>query len=103
VTERGNQKSREKLRGLGPKSLQALARIGLDSYSSLREKGAVASYLLLKKHGGDFKPSLNLLYALVGAIEDRDWRDVARNDRERLLNELAAASEFQAQDIETGR
>jgi DNA transformation protein len=32
--------------------------------------------------------SLNLLYALIGAVEDRDWRDVAREDRTAILLRL---------------
>ena len=32
--------------------------------------------------------SLNLLYALIGAVENRDWRDVARDDRAGILLRL---------------
>ena len=32
--------------------------------------------------------SLNLLYALIGAVEYRDWRDVARQDRLAILLSL---------------
>lgn len=83
-----------RLRGLGPKSLQALAQIGIDSRAKLIEKGAIETYLLLKTQSTSFKPSLNLLYALVGAIEDKDWRDIAKYEKTRLLTELEAALEF---------
>ncbi|HBA34464.1 MAG TPA: hypothetical protein DCZ12_10060, partial [Gammaproteobacteria bacterium] len=33
-------------------------------------------------------PSLNLLYALVGALENTTWQKVARRDKTRLLLEL---------------
>ena len=32
--------------------------------------------------------SLNLLYALIGAVENRDWREVARYDRTSILLRL---------------
>ena len=32
--------------------------------------------------------SLNLLYALIGAMENRDWRRVAREDRTAILLRL---------------
>ena len=32
--------------------------------------------------------SLNLLYALMGAQEDRDWRDIARERRSEALLRL---------------
>ncbi|MBP8145482.1 MAG: TfoX/Sxy family DNA transformation protein, partial [Inhella sp.] len=32
--------------------------------------------------------SLNLLYALIGAVEDRDWREVQREQRSAILLRL---------------
>jgi len=87
----------ETLRGLGPKSRSALEKIGIESRAQLIEKGAIATYLMLKNQLTDFAPSLNFLYALVGAIEDRDWREVAKNDKLRLLTELQAAIEFESE------
>ena len=37
---------------------------------------------------GSINPSLNLLYALVGALEDKHWIDIARQERGRLLLEV---------------
>ena len=103
-----NNKS-QNLRGLGPKSLAVLASIGIDSRERLQSIGAIACYLRVQTKCPAFKPSLNLLYALppatrlliavflVGAIEDRDWREVARSEKLRLITELQAAVEFQAQ------
>lgn len=84
---------REKMRGLGPKSLQCLNDIGITSLAQLRQRGAVAVYIALKI-GDKCQPSLNMLYALEGAIENRDWRDVAKNERDRLLIELEAYEEM---------
>ncbi len=56
--------------------------------------GAVEAYIALNEHG-DTTHSLNLLYALVGALEDRDWRDVAKKDRGSLLLALEGHAELQ--------
>ena len=42
------------------------------------------------------RPSLNLLYALEGAIRARHWTRVSRNERTRLLTELEALRELRA-------
>ncbi len=81
------------LRGLGVKSAAILNKVGVYNKEDLDELGAVATYIKLyavMQH----KPSLNFLYALVGAIEDRDWRDVAKQDREDLLAQLAAYDDW---------
>jgi DNA transformation protein len=33
-------------------------------------------------------PSLNLLWAIEGALTDRDWKEVAKNDRLSLLTQV---------------
>ncbi len=48
--------------------------------------GSVAAYLAVKKTGGS--PSLNLLWAIEGALTDRDWKEVSRNERTSLLFQL---------------
>ncbi|MEN1726848.1 MAG: TfoX/Sxy family protein [Pseudomonadota bacterium] len=75
------------MRGLGPKTESILKEIGINSPEELRALGAMRTFLRLKAHQGK-RPSLAFLYALVGAIEDRDWLEVARDDRRRLLVEL---------------
>lgn len=75
------------LSGLGRISCQWLARIGIHSRSDLASRGAVRAYLELQD-AGIGQPSLNLLYAMVGALENRPWQTVAREDKIRLLNEL---------------
>lgn len=81
------------LKGLGPKSEEQLQRIGINSPEELRVVGAVAAFVALCEKSAE-KPSLNFLYALVGALEDRDWREVARNDRGRLFAELEGHQEL---------
>lgn len=75
------------LRGLGPKSEEQLKAVGISTPEELRAVGAVTAFVALCETSAN-KPSLNFLYALVGALEDRDWRDVARKDRDRLFSEL---------------
>jgi DNA transformation protein len=74
------------LRGLGPKSREMLARIGINTAAELQASDPFTLYARIKTV--DAKASLNLLYALIGAIEDRDWRDVARDDKTRILMRL---------------
>jgi len=85
--------------GLGPKSLAALKQIGVETRAQLIALGAIEAYRKVQRLGGEFKPSLNLLYALVGVIEQRDWRDVAKQEKLRLLTELEAAEERRLADL----
>lgn len=74
------------LPGLGPKSAAMLADANIRSAAVLRRLGSVAAYLAVKRR--DPRASLNLLWALEGAITGRHWQDVAREDRARLLMAL---------------
>ena len=76
----------ESLRALGPMSRALLARIGVTSVSQLRARDPFDVYVQLKAL--DKSVSLNMLYGLIAAIEDRDWREVARTDRTRILMRL---------------
>lgn len=70
------------LRNLGPRSVRLLGEIGIRTPEELRSRGALQAYLELRRAGSI--RSLNLLWALVGAIEPwpegRDWREVAASD-----------------------
>ena len=63
--------------------MHMLASVGIESKEKLRELGAVAAYVTVQRAG--FKPSLNLLWAIEGALSNRHWQDVARDDRLDLL------------------
>lgn len=76
------------MRNLSPKSEAMLADAGIRSPTQLTALGAVDTYVQLKQSGQAV--SLNMLWALEGALSGRDWRDVARNDKLRLLTELEA-------------
>ncbi len=83
-----------KLKGIGPKSEKCLNEIGVYSRQDLERLGPVKVFLKLKKECSS-KPSLNFLYALVGAVEDRHWSEIAREERNRLLAELEGFQELE--------
>lgn len=74
------------MRGLGSYSVQLLEQVGIGTPQALRAVGAVDAYERLVRAG--LPVSLNMLWALEGALSDRDWREVAREDRTALLAEL---------------
>ena len=82
--------STAELRNIGPKSAAWLRQVGLRSAEDLVAAGAVQAFLKVKRAG--FKPSLNLLYALEGALLDCHWHDVPEPRRAQLLAELETAS-----------
>lgn len=73
----------EDLGGLGPKSVAMLGRAGITTAEDLRAVGSVHAFMAVKRAGEP--ASLNLLWALEGALTSRHWTDVARNERTRLL------------------
>lgn len=73
-------------RGLGPASIAVLGRLGIHTLAQLRAADAIELYDRARAIAP--RTSLNLLYAIIGAAENRDWRDVARRDRTGLLLEL---------------
>jgi DNA transformation protein len=81
----------DRVPNLGPKSQAMLADAGITSLEQLRALGAVKAFIKVKRCGA--APSLNLLWALEGAISDRPWQEVAKRDRLSLL--LALESEEQ--------
>jgi len=83
------------LQGLGPKSELWLNQIGIFTRSDLEAMGAVGAFIKLSEHHKK-QPSLNLLYAMIGVLEDRHWATIAKNDRERLLNELQGCKDLEA-------
>ena len=73
----------DKLRNLGPRSQQMLATAGIMTEKQLRALGSGHAFLAVKRAG--CTPSLNLLWAIEGALTDRDWKEVAKSDRLSLL------------------
>jgi DNA transformation protein len=75
------------LKGLGPKSEKCLNEIGIYTKEELQESGAINTFIKLKNECS-IKPGLNFLYAIVGALEDKHWADIAKTEKTRLILEL---------------
>ena len=79
----------EKLRNIGPKSMAWLRQTGVRSLDDLKSVGSLAAFVRVKRAG--FKPSLNLLYALEGAILDCHWQEIPEGRRSELILEAGSA------------
>ncbi|WP_342620663.1 TfoX/Sxy family DNA transformation protein [Rhodoferax sp. GW822-FHT02A01] len=73
----------QSLANLGPKSREMLEAAGIRTVAQLRKLGAVAAYAKVKQRDG--RASLNLLWALEGALTDLPWQTVAHEHRTSLL------------------
>jgi hypothetical protein len=78
-----------KLRNIGPKSMAWLRQTGVRTLEDLKAAGALAAFVRVKRAG--FKPSLNLLYALEGAILDCHWQEIPEARRSELIADAEAA------------
>lgn len=79
-----------KLRNIGPKSAAWLRQVGLRTREDLEAAGPVDAFMRVRRAG--FKPSLNLLYALEGALQDCHWQDVPEARRAELVEAAEAAT-----------
>ena len=79
-----------KLRNIGPKSAAQLRQVGVRTIDDLRALGSLEAFVKLKRAG--FKPSLNLLYSLEGALLDCHWQQVPEERRSELILAADAAS-----------
>ncbi|CAN5637470.1 hypothetical protein BH23PSE2_BH23PSE2_05960 [soil metagenome] len=78
-----------KMRNIGPKSAAWLRQVGLKTPEALAEVGPLEAFMRVKRAG--FKPSLNLLYALEGALCGCHWQEVPEARREQLVAAAEAA------------
>lgn len=63
------------MRNIGEVSKKQLFSVGIENIEDLKRLGALEAYKLLEDKG--YHPTKNMLYALIGAIENLDWREVA--------------------------
>ena len=70
------------LPNLGPKSAAMLATVGIRSESDLIQHGSLGAFALVREAG--FNPSLNLLYALEGALTGQKWNRLSLERRRQL-------------------
>jgi len=88
-------------RGLGPKSAAMLSAVGIDSKAELEKVGPIAAYVRVRDET-DFNPGRNLLYAMIGAIDDKDWRSIAKEQRASLIFALEGYDQLEALFAEDG-
>jgi DNA transformation protein and related proteins len=81
--------SAEKIRNIGPKSMAWLRQTGIRTLAELEAVGSLAAYVRIKRAG--FKPSLNMLYALEGAILGCHWQEIPAERRSELIIAADAA------------
>ncbi|MEM8557852.1 MAG: TfoX/Sxy family protein [Bacteroidota bacterium] len=74
------------LRNLGPASARMLREAGIDNRAELERLGAVLAYKIVRHQRPGV--SLNLLWALWGALHDRDWRSLSANEKATLRAEV---------------
>lgn len=75
------------LRNLGPKSAMLLAEAGIRTIAELRMLGPVKAYQRTKALRAR-SVSLNLLWAIAAGLQDRDWRDLAQDEKDSLLAQI---------------
>ena len=78
----------EKIRNIGPKSMAWLRQTGVRTIEDLQAVGALAAFVRIKRAG--FRPSLNLLYALEGAILGCHWQEISDVRRAELIQAAEA-------------
>jgi len=69
-----------------------LHAVGLHTWGDISAIGAVDAYLRVEAQG--LRPSLNLLYALEGALLGEHWLQVKRDRKLAVLTALQAAREM---------
>jgi len=74
------------LKGLGPKSTIALSSIGISTMDDFMQTDAYEMYARLKKQSPN--TSLNMIYALIGAQENIQWQEIAKNRKVEILMQL---------------
>jgi len=75
-----------KLRNLGPASAIMLSDVGIKSEKDLRGQDPVDVYMLLRLFG--YEVNINMLWALYGAMNDLDWREIDQAVKDELKARL---------------
>ncbi|MGO4262078.1 TfoX/Sxy family protein [Lysobacter sp. TAB13] len=79
-----------KMRNIGPKSAAWLRQVGLRTHEDIAAIGTVEAFMRVKRAG--FKPTLNLLYAIEGALLDCHWQEISEERRQELILAAEAAT-----------
>lgn len=75
-----------KIRNVGKVSRQWLYEIGIYTLDDLQRNGAMVAFQLIRANHPTV--SLNLLWALEGAILDVDWRAIPESHKQALHQQL---------------
>ena len=78
------------MRNIGPKSAAWLRQVGLRTPEDITAVGSVEAFMRVKRAG--FKPTLNLLYAIEGALLDCHWQEIPDERRSELILAAEAAT-----------
>ncbi len=74
------------MRNIGPASQRWLAEIDVRTLDDLRQVGAVAAYVHIRSRHP--KVTQNLLWSLLGAERDQDWRSLSDEVKQAALEQL---------------
>lgn len=80
------QSAEAKLRNIGPKSARWLAAVGIHTRDDLCKVGVINAYNLVRAQG--YHVTLNLLWALQGALMDVHWTRITSATKTALLQRL---------------
>ncbi len=75
------------MKNLGPESAERIVAVGIADADGLRAVGAAAAYRRVKSRFPD-DTSLNLLWAMQGALMEIHWHEVPIEIKRQLLAEL---------------
>ncbi|ROS06124.1 DNA transformation protein [Sinobacterium caligoides] len=89
------QTSLYQLKNLGNTTINWLRAIGIRDIHQLSQVGAVNAYMRIKERG--FNVSKVVLYALHGALNDEDWKNLSNSQKKELL-QLAESAKTEATD-----
>ncbi|TWT76462.1 hypothetical protein CA13_69560 [Planctomycetes bacterium CA13] len=76
----------ENVRNIGTESAAWLRDVGIKTRAELENAGPILAYQLVKQQHPS--ASLKLLWAIAAGIQNRDWRELTNDDRQRLLKDL---------------
>ena len=77
------------LANLGPTSERMLNAIGIFNQEQVENTDPVEAYMKMKSRG--MKVSINIIYAIYGAIHTLHWTRIPVEERSRLIHKLDAA------------
>lgn len=88
----------EQLLNIGPKSANWLKEVGISTLADLQKAGAVLAYKILQHR---FKGiNILMLYGLYGALNNRHWNSLSREEKDTLKSAAAEAVQISFDDME---